>query len=244
MDNLLAELKRLISQLPQEVQNKLGGNFLDELRPIYPFNKFEYIISHLIAYKIISIHDYYNIRASYLNRNKYLYIFEITAPRRFGEYWAQRHLNKIVPQLQRPSTLSDPDYSGEYDFWYNGIKIEVKASRAVKRGSKESLILKALNYDSPFGFDMNFQQLKPKCCHVFVWIGVWKDRIIYWVLSNTDILNNPYYSKGQHRGNAGEGQLWIKESNMKYFTPYEVDRQNILSKIEQKYMESRQMTSL
>lgn len=136
MDNLLAELKRLISQLPQEVQNKLGGNFLDELRPIYPFNKFEYIISHLIAYKIISIHDYYNIRASYLNRNKYLYIFEITAPRRFGEYWAQRHLNKIVPQLQRPSTLSDPDYSGEYDFWYNGIKIEVKASRAVKRGVK------------------------------------------------------------------------------------------------------------
>ena len=58
MDNLLAELKRLISQLPQEVQNKLGGNFLDELRPIYPFNKFEYIISHIIAYKIISIHDY------------------------------------------------------------------------------------------------------------------------------------------------------------------------------------------
>lgn len=244
MDNLLIELKKLIPQLPQEEQNRLSDDVLDKLHSIYPFNKFEYILSHLIAHKIISIQDYYNIRSSYLNRNKYLYIFEITAPRTFGENWAQRHLNEVVPELQRPSTLLDPGYSGEYDFWYHGIKIEVKASRAVKRGSKETLIMKALSYGSLFGFDMNFQQLKPKCCHVFVWIGVWKDRIIYWVLSNADVVNNPHYSKGQHRGNTGEGQLWIKESNIKEFTPYEVDVRNILNKIEQKYTESQQMTSL
>lgn len=244
MDNLLAELKKLISKLPQTEQTKLTDNALNKVHPIYPFNKFEYIISHLIANKIISITDYYNIRDSYLNRNKYLYIFEITAPRTFGENWAQRHLNEIVPELQRPTTLLDPEYSGEYDFWYNGIKIEVKASRAVKRGSKDPLILKALSYDSPHGFDMNFQQLKPKCCNVFVWIGVWKDKIIYWVLSNVEVENNQYYSKGQHRGNTGEGQLWIKESNIKDFIPYEVNIRNILDRIQQKYIESIQASPL
>ena len=113
MDNLLIELKKLIPQLPQEEQNRLSDDVLDKLHSIYPFNKFEYILSHLIAHKIISIQDYYNIRSSYLNRNKYLYIFEITAPRTFGENWAQRHLNEVVPELQRPSTLLDPGYSGE-----------------------------------------------------------------------------------------------------------------------------------
>lgn len=71
MDNLLIELKKLIPQLPQEEQNRLSDDVLDKLHSIYPFNKFEYILSHLIAHKIISIQDYYNIRSSYLNRNKY-----------------------------------------------------------------------------------------------------------------------------------------------------------------------------
>lgn len=87
---------------------------------------------------------------------------------------------------------------------------------------------------------MNFQQLKPKCCDIFIWIGVWRDKIIYWVLSNTDVLNNKYYSKGQHRGNIGEGQLWIKETNITEFEPYEVDVRNILTAIKQKYMENNQ----
>ncbi len=240
MEKLIRELKKHIHQLPPSTQNELTDNILDKLYSIYPFNKFEYIISHLIANHIISIKDYYDLRASYLNRNKYLYIFEITAPRTFGENWAQRHLNEIVPELQRPTHQLDINYSGEYDFWYNGIKIEVKASRAVRRGSKEPLIIKALNKESQYGFDMNFQQLKPKCCDIFIWIGVWRDKIIYWVLSNTDVLNNKYYSKGQHRGNIGEGQLWIKETNITEFEPYEVDVRNILTAIKQKYMENNQ----
>ena len=105
-------------------------------------------------------------------RKGYLYVFEITAPRTFGETWAQRHLNEVVPELQRPSIEYDSNYSGEYDFWYKGIKVEVKASRAVRRKSGDSLIIKALSSDSKCGYDMNFQQIKPGCCDVFVWIAV------------------------------------------------------------------------
>lgn len=236
-------MEKLIEVLQQQIQKmkavtgnafNLTEEFLDNLYSVYPFNKFEYIISHLIANRIITLEQYLDLRNSYLERNKYLYVFEITAPRTFGETWAQRHLNEVVPELKRPSTTFDPEYSGQYDFWYDGIRIEVKASRAVKRKSGDALILKALSSDSKQGFDMNFQQIKPGCCDVFVWIAVWRDVIRYWVLSSDDVANNKYYSTGQHRGNVGEGQLWLKETNIAEFDDYEVGVRDILAKIIEK----------
>ena len=179
MEQLIKELKTKISLLKKNGENRynLSDGFLDSLYSVYPFNKFEYVISHLIASKTITLRQYLDIRNRYLERNKYLYVFEITAPRTFGETWAQRHLNEVVPELQRPSIEYDSNYSGEYDFWYKGIKVEVKALRAVRRKSGDSLIIKALSSDSKCGYDMNFQQIKPGCCDVFVWIAVWRDVI-------------------------------------------------------------------
>ena len=236
METLIKELKYKITTMNKKNGNKynLNDSVLDSLYCVYPFNKFEYIISHLIATDTITLQQYLDIRNRYLERNRYLYVFEITAPRTFGETWAQRHLNEVVPELKRPSTSYDPNYSGQYDFWYEGIKIEVKASRAVRRKSGDSLIVKALSSDSKYGFDMNFQQIKPSCCDVFVWIAVWRDKIRYWVLSSKEVENNSYYSIGQHRGNVGEGQLWLKESNIADFNKYEIDVHNILSKIIEK----------
>ncbi len=234
MERLENELFEQIKKLPKGISSSLSSDVLDKLYSVYPFNKFEYIISHLIAGGIITLNDYLEVRNNYLNRNKYLYIFEITAPRTFGETWAQRHLNELVPELERPSSLKDNTYKGEYDFWYDGIKIEVKASRAVERSSGDTLIMKALSSDSKKGFDMNFQQIKPGCCDVFVWIGVWRDVIRYWVLSSDEVKDNKYFSTGQHRGNIGEGQLWVKESNIEYFKQYEVSGREILEKIKEK----------
>ena len=235
MEKLLEVLKQKVQELSEKSKDyNLTDEFLDHLYSVYPFNKFEYVISHLIATKTINLQQYLDLRNDYLQRNKFLYVFEITAPRTFGENWAQRHLNEVVPELQRPSSKLDPTYSGEYDFWLDGIKIEVKASRAVKRQSGESLIMKALSSTSKFGFDMNFQQIKTRCCDVFVWIGVWRDTIRYWVLSSDEVKENPYYSTGQHRGNSGEGQLWIKDTNIDSFKKYEVNVHDLLSKIREK----------
>ena len=236
MEKLIKELKSQIITMNKAngVKYNLSDEILDNLYSVYPFNKFEYNISHLIGTDTTTLQQYLDIRNRYLERNKYLYVFEITAPRTFGETWAQRHLNEVVPELQRPSTLFDPDYSGQYDFWYDGIKIEVKASRAVRRKSGDSLIIKALSSDSSYGFDMNFQQIKPACCDVFVWIAVWRDVIRYWVLSSDEVKNNRYYSSGQHRGNVGEGQLWMKDTNINDFNEYEVGVRDILSKIIEK----------
>lgn len=233
MENLLGELQDRVRVLQQRSGSKyaLDGESLESLYSVYPFNKFEYIISHLIAEGVLTLDEYLDLRSTYLEKNKYLYIFEITAPRTFGETWAQRHLNELVPELQRPTKKLHAEFSGEYDFWVDGIRVEVKASRAVKRKSGESLIIKALSSDSGFGFDMNFQQLKPRYCDVFVWVGVWRDVIRYWVLSSNDVLSDRYFSAGQHRGNVGEGQLWIKESNIEHFERYRVDPRELLEAI-------------
>ena len=239
METLISQLKAQIKKLPKGVAATLTDDILDKLYSVYPFNRFEYIISHLIAEGVVSLSDYLEIRNGYLNRNKYLYIFEITAPRTFGETWAQRHLNEIVPELEHPSAQRDPDYSGQYDFWYDGMRIEVKASRAVDRRSGDTLIMKALSSDSKKGFDMNFQQLKPGCCDVFVWIGVWRDVIRYWVLSSDEVKEDQYFSVGQHRGNVGEGQLWVKETNIEHFKQYEAKVPELLIKIKEKYRKQK-----
>ena len=184
----------------------------------------------------ITLDDYLDIRDEYTARNMYLYIFEISAPRGFGEQWAQGHLKELAPELIKPTKKLDKKYSGQYDLLYKPsekqtIKIEVKASRAVDFNSQEPLYVKALSWKSKKPFDMNFQQVKPKCCDVFVWIGVWRDSIKYWILSSKEVEKNKYYSKGQHRGNIGEGQLHLKHDNIKEFKKYSSKPKELLERI-------------
>ena len=236
MEKLYRELEIYIKKLSQKTSGEfdLSSEFLNDLYSVYPFNKFEYAISHLIANSIIDLSQYLEIRNGYLERNKYLYLFEINAPRKFGETWAQNHLNELVPEFYRPSKKYDDEYTGQYDFWYNDIRIEVKASRAVDAASDEALVVKALSSQSKKSFNMNFQQIKPECCDVFVWIGVWRDVIKYWVLSSKEVKENKHFSGGQHRGNVGEGQLWVTEKNRKEFEKYAVSPRDILKAIEKK----------
>jgi len=230
METLIKELSEYKKQLSANDQTQLSDDILNPLYSVYPFNKFEYIISHLIAKQIIGLKEYLRIRSEYLSRNKYLHLFEI-APRTFGETWGQQHLTEIVPEFQHPSPSFDPNYVGQYDLWLDGIRIEVKASRAVQRQSGATLTEKALSSNSTAKFDMNFQQIKPACCDIFIWIAVWRDKIDYWVFTSEEVENNRYYSHGQHRGNVGEGQLWIKDTNYHEFDAYKVSVHDLLSTV-------------
>jgi len=229
MEKLKKELDRLIEKL-ENASDFLAK--LEVLESVYPFNEYEYIISHLLAAKKLTLDEYHRLRDSYLDRNLYLYIFEISAPRGFGDKWAFGHLMALVPDFKRPNKELDPNYSGEYDFWLGwldgqkkeqGIRIEVKTSRAVDfEKPDEPLYIKALASDSKRPFDMNFQQIKMKCAEVFLWIAVWRDKIRYWVLNSKEVKTNKYFSKGQHRGNVGEGQLHLNRENISEFEKYQV----------------------
>jgi hypothetical protein len=216
---------------------------LENLVSVYPFNEYEYIISHLLAADVLSLDAYYELRDEYLARNMFLYIFEISAPRTFGESWAQGHLKELVPDLQKPSKKLDPEYSGQYDFLLGSIKIEVKASRAVDADLNAPLYVKALASDSKKPFWMNFQQIKPGCCDVFVWVAVWRDTIKYWVQSSHEVENNPHYSKGQHRGNVGEGQLHLRQDNIREFDEFQVKSDNLRKAIIDAYDRQRSQRS-
>jgi hypothetical protein len=234
MEKLQQKLDELLSQLKDEkdVRDRLAT-----LLSVYPFNRFEYLISILLGNGILSLDGYYEIRDEYIARNLYLYIFEIGGPRTFGEAWAQGHLKELVPELIKPSKKLDPKYSGEYDFFLDEkIRIEVKASRAVDFDTNEPLYVKALSSDSTKPFDMNFQQVKCSCCDVFVWIGVWRDVIRHWVLSSKEVESNKYYSRGQHRGNVGEGQLHVKQDNLSEFSKFEVKGSDLLKTIRAAYI--------
>lgn len=84
------------------------------------------------------------------------------------------------------------------------------------------LYVKALSSDSAKPFWMSFQQIKPVCCDVIVWVAVWRDVIRYWVFSSNEVESDPHYSKGQHRGNVGEGQLRVTHENIHAFDSFQV----------------------
>ena len=204
----------------QELNNVL--KLVEEDQSIFPFNEYEHLICHLIEIKGLTFEAYIEIRTEYVRQNPNLWIFEISAPRGFGEKFAQTYLHGKCNQLEKPSKKLDPNYAGEYDFWLDGIKIEVKASRAVDSRSEEPLYIKALSRDTDRPFLMNFQQLKPQLCDVFVWVAVFRDQIVLWVMAANEVQQNSLYSKGQHRGNRGnEGQLHIKHDNIHVLDRYE-----------------------
>jgi hypothetical protein len=233
MEKLRDRLNQLISELEDadDVRERLS-----ELTSVYPFNEYEYMISTLLGRGKLSLDDYYELRDEYIARNLYLYVFEISAPRGFGEAWAQGHLKELVPELVKPSKKLDVTYSGDYDFYLdNMIRVEVKASRAVAFRTDEPLYVKALSSDSGEQFDMNFQQVKCRCCDVFIWVAVWRDLIRYWVLNSRELESNPYFSVGQHRGNVGEGQLHLNRGNINDFAQYEVRPRELLGAIRAAY---------
>lgn len=230
MEKLRETLSDLIHRFddPQAFRQKL-----ESLVSVYPFSEFEYIISYLLAEKRLTTEEYETLRQEYIDRNLYLPLFEISAPRGFGDTWGVGQVLQLAPAMKRPSKKLDPAYTGEYDLWLPpGIKIEIKASRGVdfeKPG--EPLYIKALNSHSQRPFDMNFQQLKPACCHVFVWIAVWRDEITYWVLNSDEVKAHKDFSPGQHRGNVGEGQLHVTRENIQSLDKFEAQSNEIESPV-------------
>ena len=169
---------------------------------------------------------------SYLCRKVCLYLYEM-APRTFGEIWGEKHIKELIEDIKSAKNNS-------YDLLLDDIKIEVKATRFVEKKSGSALFEKALYFDEIDSkkFLVNFQQLKPTLCDVFIWIGVFKDKIIYWVLSNEDVKNNKYFSS-QHRQEEKktetfEGQIMIQNNNFNEFDKYRVSAGKLYLKIKEK----------
>ena len=218
-----------IKELPQKNQKFLLAH-LSGLKSIYPFNEYEYRLMYLLDKKKITFREYGNLRDAYVNANPYLNLYNIS-PRVFGEIWAQQHLVDLDSRFKKPSKHVDKKYSGEYDLYLENakkiIKVEVKASRAINTKIRGGLEHKALGIESEEPYWMNFQQLKIGIVDAFVFIGVWIDKIYYWVLANKDVKDHPMRSH-QHRGGI-EYQMGITDKNFKEFESWLVEPDHLVS---------------
>lgn len=230
----IAELKTHLNNLSKSLSHEdhqLLMARLNGLVSAHPFNEYEYILMFLQDKKVINFGDYEKLRGEYISTKKYLELFGLS-PRVFGEIWAHKHIMDIDSSFKRPSKILNGHYTGEYDLWLDNIKVEVKACRAINTKVRGELISKALEYASMNSFWMNFQQLKPNACDVFIFIGIWVDKIVYWVLSSNEVENSPYKSH-QHRGGI-EYQIGITESNISTFDKYKVEALQLATTIRAK----------
>ena len=223
-----------IKELPQEDRKSLLA-CLSGLKSIYPFNEYEYRLMYLLDKQIITFQEYENLRDAYVNANPYLNLYNIS-PRVFDEIWAQKHLIDIDSRFKKPTKKIDKNYSGDYDLYLkNGnkiIKVEVKASRAINTEIRGGLETKALGFESNEPYWMNFQQLKLDIADIFVFIGVWVDKMSYWVLTNKEVKQHPIRSH-QHRGGI-EYQIGITDKNIDKFKKFLVKPNRLANVIKSK----------
>lgn len=218
LQRLRAVLDQLTQSLEDERQDLLKAR-LEALISVYPFNEYEYILTFLIDEGAITFKDYEQLRANYVAENRYLDLFSLS-PRVFGQIWGEKHLMDLDSRFEKPSKTLDPAFDGEYDLWIAGVRVEVKASRAINTKKQGPLPSKALRKGTEKPFWMNFQQLKLDLCDVFVFMVVWANEIEYYVLSNEAVKESRYLSK-QHRGGI-EYQIGFRNENLSGFDEFKV----------------------
>ena len=218
-EELRAYLERLIDGLERGNQALLRVR-LESLISVFPFSEYEYIITILVDCHVISFNEYEALRKNYVSSNRYLDLFSL-APRVFGQIWGENHLMDLDGRFQKPDKNLDPQHEGKYNFWLEGIRVEVNAARAIHTKKRGDMASKALHWGAEAPFWMNYQQLKLDICDVFVFIGVWVDLIVYWVMSNEEVKENNYLSH-QHRGGI-EYQIGIRNKNIQEFDAFKID---------------------
>lgn len=230
LDELRQRLDRLADNLTPRDRKLLTAR-LAGLGSGFPFNEYEYMLMFLLDKQAITFAEYEKLRSSYLSANPYLDLFALS-PRVFGEIWGQQHVLDLDASFQRASQPLDPAYDGEYDLWLDGIRVEVKAARAIHTRKRANLTSKALRFGESAPFWMNYQQLKPDMADVFILIGVWADRIIYWLLSQDEVKTHRYLSR-QHRGGI-EYQIGITHKNLSEFDAYRVEAPQLAAMVRKK----------
>lgn len=199
---------------------------------------YEFVYLALQNERLLSFKEYQRLRHKFQERNKYLSLIKITAPTAFADK-VIAHLLSLFPKLQPAEKDKSVKARREYDVFCKRdgqgfIKIEVKAGRAVDKTRPnvpyERRAFSILDKDGVF--DMNFQQMKPDYFDVAILMGVWTDKIRYWVLSSKEMRNHKHFSPGQHRGNKGnEGQIHIKPKNLGDFKQFEVEERQVLETV-------------
>lgn len=244
-------MKELRKRLDYLLKNSSGDDEVIEAikqePTIAPFSTEAHLLAYLLSIGEITYEEYIGLNHEFYERyqqeNQYLELFEM-APRTFGQTWGEQHIRKLFPQFLKASkrnlSVLYPGFDGEFDLWVNGIRVEVKACRANSEAAKGSLASRAYTHveAQKANFKYHYQQLKPSCCDVFIWIGVCRDALLYWVLSSEELQATGKLGTQHRNENTGvvgipvfEGQVFMTEDELKSFS---VEEKDILTKVLEK----------
>ena len=240
MNELHKEIEELLKDNPEQLSE------IEEIREekaVFPFSTESRMLAYMLSLGVLSYEQYERISREYSKRNRFLELFEL-APRTFGETWGEKHLLSLFPEFEKATkeNLADryPGFDGEFDLWLDGIRVEVKACRANSDKKGGSLASRAYLHEEAIqqGFKYHYQQLKPSCCDVFIWIGVCRDELIYWVLTSEELKRTGKLGSQHRNENTGmdgvevfEGQVFMTEEELE---PYRVLEQEVLDVVKRK----------
>jgi hypothetical protein len=240
-------MKELRNQLDM-LLNKSGGDkntieVIKNERAVFPFSTEGRMLAYLLGTQTITYDKYIELQNEYAKRNQYLELFDM-APRTFGETWGEKHILELFPEFLKATkeNISSiyPDFDGEFDLWLDGIRVEVKACRANSTKAGGSLASRAYLHAEATAnsFKYHYQQLKPSCCDVFIWIGVCRDDLLYWVLTSEELQKTGKLGSQHRNENTGvagvevfEGQVFMTEEEL---SPFLVDEKDVLYAVKRK----------
>lgn len=240
----MKKLKEQISQL-LNIASAASQNIelITDGKAVYPFSDESRLLAYLLSTGTITYDEYCQIATEYSERNKYLDLFDL-APRTFGQTWGEMYIRDLFPEFIKATkenvSAQYPDFDGEFDLLLDRIRIEVKACRANSTETGGSLASRAYLHSeaTAASFKYHFQQLKPSCCDVFIWIGVCRDDLIYWVLSSKELRATGKLGSQHRNERTGmadtevfEGQVFMTEEEL---YPFLVSEDDILNAVRRK----------
>ena len=243
MKELRAEIEKLKEKTKGDAELIRS---IPEEKSVYPFSQEGALLAYFLSIGEITFDTYSKLNTEYCKRNQYLHLYDM-ASGKYGK-WAEKHIRSLFSVIIKATkeTLSEhyPHFNQEFDCWLNsaggGIRIEVKASRAIGKEGGDSLASRALLHAEAKSnkFEYHFQQLKPSCCDVFIWIGTCRDELIYWVLTSDELVQTKKMSPQHRNENTGiagaeiyEGQVFMTEEEL---APFLVAENEILNIVRQK----------
>lgn len=225
-------MKELMTEL-HNLRKKTNGDTniiksIENEKSLFPFSVENRLLAYYLAIGEITYERYSQLNAEYCKRNKYLDLFDM-APRTYGQTWGEQHIRSLFPQFVKATkenvSAEYPAFDGEFDLWLDGIRIEVKACRANSTKAGGSLASRAYLHSEAkaAGFKYHYQQLKPSCCDVFIWIGTCRDELIYWVLTSEELQRTGKLGSQHRNENTGIAGVEVFEGQVFY------DRRRIIS---------------
>ena len=208
----------LLNELRKLIPSGEEGYFLQMIRDIQPISPFHVAANMqmwLMDKGILTFQQALQMQEKHGNKNKKLFEMPETT---FGIKWGQKHILEIDPRFQN----APPNFD-HHDLVLINKKIEVKATRAVRKG-KGPLAHRALNSTTLESYQMNFNHIFLDEADVYAFMVVWTDDIWYWVIPKDSITI--FLHKYQN-----EYQMPINAKVIDSLIAYRCERNDIANKI-------------